>query len=103
VPRTAAPATAGSPGSEDPGGSVALVRARPRPPVAPELRPAPAPSAGPHPASAFPWFLFGGPARGGYAVLARRAAADRAAADPRASDAGRDASGDVGRQTVTGR
>jgi cytochrome oxidase assembly protein ShyY1 len=103
VTRIDVPAIAGSLGYEVYGGYVDLVRERPRPTVAPELLPAPEPSEGPHLAYAFQWFLFGGLALGGYVVLARREAADRAAADPRASDAGRDASGDVGRQTVTGR
>lgn len=85
------------------GGYVDLARERPRPAEAPELLPAPEPSEGPHLAYAFQWFLFAGLALGGYVVLARREAADRAAVDPATDAGGQNASGDVGRQTVTGR
>lgn len=97
VTRIDVPAIAGSLGYDVYGGYVDLVGERPRPTRAPELRPPPEPSEGPHLAYAFQWFLFAGLALGGYVVLARREAADRVAASTAA-----DGSGDRDRQSVTG-
>lgn len=59
------------------GGYADLVRERPAPRTAPAILAPPEVSEGPHLAYAFQWFLFAGLALGGFAVLARREAADR--------------------------
>lgn len=59
------------------GGYLDLAAERPAPRRAPALLPEPEPAEGPHLAYAFQWYLFAAMALGGYAVLARREAADR--------------------------